>query len=81
MHELMMDDECDTGDKAFTIEDEGSTGPISKRVKVGGSSLYKVDRKLEVALKLEHRSSKVFIYGSPYEWQVYNALGISHGVP
>lgn len=36
---------------------------------------------LEVALKLEHRSSKVFIYGSPYEWQVYNALGISHGVP
>lgn len=46
MHELMMDDECDTGDKAFTTEDEGSTGPISKRVKVGGSSLYKVDRKL-----------------------------------
>ncbi|XP_071693630.1 casein kinase 1-like protein HD16 isoform X2 [Rutidosis leptorrhynchoides] len=36
---------------------------------------------IEVALKLEHRSSKGCNYGPPYEWQVYNALGGSHGVP
>ncbi|XP_021847756.1 casein kinase 1-like protein HD16 [Spinacia oleracea] len=35
----------------------------------------------EVALKFEHRSSKGCNYGPPYEWQVYNALGGSHGVP
>ncbi|KAL5697569.1 Casein kinase 1-like protein hd16 [Ranunculus cassubicifolius] len=36
---------------------------------------------LEVALKFEHRSSKGCNYGPPYEWQVYNTLGGSHGVP
>ncbi|KAD5507968.1 hypothetical protein R6Q59_031336 [Mikania micrantha] len=36
---------------------------------------------VEVALKLEHRSSKGCNYGPPYEWQVYNVLGGSHGVP
>ncbi|KAK2991817.1 hypothetical protein RJ640_006377 [Escallonia rubra] len=36
---------------------------------------------VEVALKFEHRSSKGCNYGPPYEWQVYNALGGSHGVP
>ncbi|GAV65523.1 Pkinase domain-containing protein [Cephalotus follicularis] len=36
---------------------------------------------LEVALKFEHRSSKGCNYGPPYEWQVYGALGGSHGVP
>ncbi|XP_047340939.1 casein kinase 1-like protein HD16 [Impatiens glandulifera] len=36
---------------------------------------------LEVALKLEHRTSKGCNYGPPYEWQVYSALGGSHGVP
>ncbi|AEC07749.1 putative protein kinase CK1-CK1-Pl family [Arabidopsis thaliana] len=36
---------------------------------------------LEVALKFEHRTSKGCNYGPPYEWQVYNALGGSHGVP
>ncbi|KAA8525242.1 hypothetical protein F0562_007097 [Nyssa sinensis] len=35
----------------------------------------------KVALKFEHRSSKGCNYGPPYEWQVYNALGGSHGVP
>jgi hypothetical protein len=34
-----------------------------------------------VALKFEHRTSKGCNYGPPYEWQVYNALGGSHGVP
>ncbi|CAA0821324.1 Protein kinase family protein [Striga hermonthica] len=36
---------------------------------------------LEVALKFEHRSSKGCNYGPPYEWQVYSALGGSHGIP
>uniref|UniRef100_M1BLG1 non-specific serine/threonine protein kinase n=1 Tax=Solanum tuberosum TaxID=4113 RepID=M1BLG1_SOLTU len=36
---------------------------------------------VEVALKFEHRSSKGCNYGPPYEWQVYNVLGGSHGVP
>ncbi|KAF5741656.1 Casein kinase I-2-like protein [Tripterygium wilfordii] len=36
---------------------------------------------LEVALKFEHRTSKGCNYGPPYEWQVYNTLGGSHGVP
>ncbi|QCE00161.1 casein kinase 1 [Vigna unguiculata] len=105
--EKEMDDEFDSGggrspDKAAPAEDEGSTAPIPERVQVGGSPLYKLDRKLgkggfgqvyvgrrvgagagalEVALKFEHRSSKGCNYGPPYEWQVYNALGGSHGVP
>eukprot|EP00249_Psilotum_nudum_P024355 c29166_g1_i16 orf=854-2647(-) len=36
---------------------------------------------LEVALKFEHRNSKGCHSGPPYEWQVYNALGGSYGVP
>ncbi|KAH6774228.1 Protein kinase family protein, partial [Perilla frutescens var. frutescens] len=36
---------------------------------------------VEVALKFEHRSSKGCNYGPPYEWQVYSALGGSHGIP
>ncbi|RVX12851.1 Casein kinase 1-like protein HD16 [Vitis vinifera] len=78
------------------------------QVQVGGSPVYKIERKLgkggfgqvfvgrrvtggnertsgpsatEVALKFEHRNSKGCNYGPPYEWQVYNTLGGSHGVP
>ncbi|KAL0447437.1 UNVERIFIED_CONTAM: Casein kinase-like protein HD16 [Sesamum latifolium] len=36
---------------------------------------------VEVALKFEHRNSKSCNYGPPYEWQVYSALGGSHGIP
>ncbi|KAE9584630.1 hypothetical protein Lal_00021743 [Lupinus albus] len=36
---------------------------------------------VEVALKLEHKTSKGCNHGPPYEWQVYNTLGGSHGVP
>ncbi|KAL9671221.1 hypothetical protein QQ045_008787 [Rhodiola kirilowii] len=98
-----------SGDKPIDGGDEGSTPPVPEKVQVGGSSLYKVERKLgkggfgqvyvgrrvsvgdtsqrngpgaiEVALKFEHKSSKGCGYGPPYEWQVYNTLGGSHGVP
>ncbi|KAI6690081.1 hypothetical protein NL676_026909 [Syzygium grande] len=83
---------------------EGSTVPLPEKVQVGGSPIYRIDRRLgkggfgqvyvgrrvsaintngpaEVALKFEHRSSKGCNYGPPYEWQVYNTLGGSHGVP
>lgn len=103
-----MDDDCDSGggrtaaDKGPVAEDEGSTPPIPEKVQVGGSPMYRVDRKLgkggfgqvyvgrrigagagavEVALKFEHKTSKGCNYGPPYEWQVYNVLGGSHGVP
>ncbi|PHU29348.1 hypothetical protein BC332_01441 [Capsicum chinense] len=93
--------------KAIAQED-GSTSLFPDQVQVGGSPVYKVERKLgkggfgqvflgrrltggnertngplalEVALKFEHRNSKGCSYGPPYEWQVYNTLGGSHGVP
>ncbi|XP_028778932.1 casein kinase 1-like protein HD16 [Neltuma alba] len=110
--EKQMDD-YDSGarsnDKGNAGEDEGSTAPLPEKVQVGGSPMYKIERKLgkggfgqvyvgrrisgvnmnertgpgavEVALKFEHRSSKGCNYGPPYEWQVYNTLGGSHGVP
>ncbi|XP_057735158.1 casein kinase 1-like protein HD16 [Arachis stenosperma] len=109
--EKQMDD-FDSGgrsNKANAGEDEGSTAPLPEKIQVGGSPLYKLERKLgkggfgqvyvgrrltggnlnertgpgavEVALKFEHRSSKGCNYGPPYEWQVYNTLGGSHGVP
>lgn len=34
-----------------------------------------------VALKFEHRNSKGCNFGPPSEWQVYNTLGGSHGIP
>lgn len=99
-------DEYDSGgrsaDKAPGAEEEGSTTPLPEKIQVGGSPLYRLDRKLgkggfgqvyvgrrvgagsgavEVALKFEHRNSKGCNYGPPHEWQVYNTLGGSHGVP
>ncbi|KAK7343248.1 hypothetical protein VNO77_11848 [Canavalia gladiata] len=84
-------------------EDDPNNPPFPERVQVGGSPMYKVERKLgkggfgqvfvgrreraagpgamEVALKFEHRNSKGCNYGPPYEWQVYNTLGGSHGIP
>ncbi|KAM1312931.1 hypothetical protein ACFX2F_017026 [Malus domestica] len=90
-----------SGDKGLAADDEGAA-PIPEKVQVGGSPVYKIEKKLgkggfgqvyvgrrmgagpgavEVALKFEHRSSKGCNYGPPYEWQIYNALGGSHGVP
>ncbi|TKY50595.1 Casein kinase I [Spatholobus suberectus] len=84
-------------------DDDANTTPFPDRVQVGGSPMYKVERKLgkggfgqvfvgrreratgagavEVALKFEHRNSKGCTYGPPYEWQVYNTLGGSYGIP
>ncbi|KAJ6372977.1 hypothetical protein OIU76_027331 [Salix suchowensis] len=78
-------DEHDSGggrsaDKVPGADDEGSTAPLPEKVQVGGSPTGGPGA-LEVALKFEHRSSKGCNYGPPYEWQVYNALGGSHGVP
>ncbi|KAL9678921.1 hypothetical protein QQ045_016773 [Rhodiola kirilowii] len=97
-----------SANKVAGQEEEGSTAPFPERVQVGGSPVYKIERKLgkggfgqvfvgrrvsggneratgaaalEVALKFEHRNSKGCSYGPPHEWQVYNTLGGSHGVP
>ncbi|CAO2837187.1 unnamed protein product [Amaranthus hypochondriacus] len=94
--------------KATGQDDDGNKSPFPERVHVGGSPLYRVERKLgkggfgqvfvgrringgnerstgpgalEVALKFEHKNSKGCNYGPPHEWQVYNTLGGSHGVP
>ncbi|KAF7814226.1 casein kinase 1-like protein HD16 [Senna tora] len=105
----MDDNDSGPNDKANVGEDEGSTAPVPEKVQVGGSPMYKIEKKLgkggfgqvyvgrrmnaentsertgpgavEVALKFEHRSSKGCNYGPPHEWQVYNTLGGSHGVP
>ncbi|CAO2816791.1 unnamed protein product [Amaranthus hypochondriacus] len=106
-------DEFDSGGNAVgrsgdRLNDDDAAAPLPEKVQVGGSPIYRIDRKLgkggfgqvyvgrrvngntsertgpgayEVALKFEHRSSKGCNYGPPYEWQVYSALGGSHGVP
>ncbi|GFZ18229.1 protein kinase family protein [Actinidia rufa] len=108
--EIVMGDDSGglSANKVNGKEEESSTTPFPERVQVGGSPLYKIERKLgkggfgqvfvgrrisggnerttgagamEVALKFEHRNSKGCSYGPPYEWQVYNTLGGSHGVP
>ncbi|KAK7304285.1 hypothetical protein VNO77_45153 [Canavalia gladiata] len=97
-----------SANKGVAQEDDSNAAPFPERVQVGGSPVYKVERKLgkggfgqvfvgrrvtggndrtagpgatEVALKFEHRNSKGCNYGPPYEWQVYNTLGGSHGIP
>uniref|UniRef100_A0A7I4CGD4 Protein kinase domain-containing protein n=2 Tax=Physcomitrium patens TaxID=3218 RepID=A0A7I4CGD4_PHYPA len=39
-----------------------------------------IHRPLRSSSKFEHRSDKHNNHGPPYEWQVYNTLGGSHGV-
>ncbi|KAG8061251.1 hypothetical protein GUJ93_ZPchr0003g18415 [Zizania palustris] len=52
---------------------------VGRRVSGGGS--HTGPDAQEVALKLEHRSSKGCNYGPPYEWQVYNYLNGCYGIP
>uniref|UniRef100_A0A2K2B1Q3 non-specific serine/threonine protein kinase n=1 Tax=Populus trichocarpa TaxID=3694 RepID=A0A2K2B1Q3_POPTR len=47
---------------------------VNKNEKAGAGAV-------EVALKFEHKSSKGCNYRPPNEWQVYDTLGGSHGVP
>ncbi|XP_019456647.1 PREDICTED: casein kinase 1-like protein HD16 [Lupinus angustifolius] len=54
---------------------------VGRRVTVANLSETTGPGAIEVALKLEHKTSKGCNYGPPYEWQVYNTLGGSHGVP
>ncbi|GMH12417.1 hypothetical protein Nepgr_014258 [Nepenthes gracilis] len=61
---------------------KGGFGQVYVGRRVGGSTNERTGQgAVEVALKFEHSSSKGCNYGPPYEWQVYNALGGSHGVP
>ncbi|CAM8889212.1 unnamed protein product [Rhodiola kirilowii] len=53
---------------------------VGRRVS-GGNEQATGAAALEVALKFEHRTSKGCNYGPPHEWQVYNTIGCSHGVP
>ncbi|KAK8288628.1 hypothetical protein V6Z12_D07G137600 [Gossypium hirsutum] len=52
---------------------------VGRRVS-GGNERATGSAAMEVALKFEHRNSKGYSYGPSYEWQLYNALGGSHGV-
>ncbi|TYG61385.1 hypothetical protein ES288_D07G144000v1 [Gossypium darwinii] len=52
---------------------------VGRRVS-GGNERATGSAAMEVALKFEHRNSKSYSYGPSYEWQLYNALGGSHGV-
>ncbi|KAG0456667.1 hypothetical protein HPP92_024455 [Vanilla planifolia] len=97
-----------SANKAVGQDEEVGTVPFPEKVQVGGSPIYKIERRLgkggfgqvflgrrvsgtsertmgpgayEVAIKFEHRNSKGCTYGPPYEWNVYSALGGSHGVP
>ena len=54
---------------------------LGKRVPGKGKDAEADKTPPQVALKLEHRSSKGCNYGPPYEWSVYGALGSVPGVP
>ncbi|KAL4291558.1 hypothetical protein GQ457_14G006370 [Hibiscus cannabinus] len=54
---------------------------VGRRVSSVNTSDRNGSGPVEVALKFEHRSSKGCNYGPPHEWQVYNTLGGTHGIP
>ncbi|CAM0948478.1 unnamed protein product [Alopecurus aequalis] len=53
---------------------------VGRRV-TGGNARSTGASAQEVAIKFEHNTSKGCNYGPPYEWNVYSALGGTHGVP
>eukprot|EP00245_Coleochaete_scutata_P006001 TRINITY_DN20102_c0_g1_i1.p1 TRINITY_DN20102_c0_g1~~TRINITY_DN20102_c0_g1_i1.p1 ORF type:complete len:771 (-),score=179.79 TRINITY_DN20102_c0_g1_i1:959-3271(-) len=60
---------------------KGGFGQVYVGRRITGGTERTGPNAVEVALKFEHRTSKGCNYGPPYEWQVYDALGGSHGVP
>ncbi|XP_047962273.1 casein kinase 1-like protein HD16 [Salvia hispanica] len=54
---------------------------VGRRISGGNINERTGPGAVEVALKFEHRNSKGCNYGPPPEWQVYNTLGGSYGVP
>lgn len=90
--DLGAEDEGSTAPLPEKVQFVGSpTYRIDRKLGKGGFGQVYVGRRIsgpagslavpEVALKFEHKSSKGCNYGPPYEWQVYNTLGGSHGVP
>ncbi|XP_051129637.1 casein kinase 1-like protein HD16 [Andrographis paniculata] len=93
---LVAEDEGSTAPLPERVQVGGSPAyRIDKKLGKGGFGQVYVGRRInpsiphertgpgavEVALKFEHRNSKGCNYGPPYEWQVYSALGGSHGIP
>ncbi|CAK8560245.1 unnamed protein product [Lathyrus sativus] len=62
---------------------KGGFGQVyfGRRISGGNLSERTGPGAVEVAIKFEHTSSKGCNNGPPNEWQVYNTLGGSHGVP
>ncbi|KAJ7560705.1 hypothetical protein O6H91_04G142200 [Diphasiastrum complanatum] len=60
---------------------KGGFGQVYVGRRICGGTERTGPQALEVALKFEHHTSKGCNNGAPYEWQVYNTLGGSHGVP
>ncbi|XP_028789718.1 casein kinase 1-like protein HD16 [Neltuma alba] len=62
---------------------EGGLGQVYVGRRVSGENMNETTgpEAVEVALKFKHKSSQGYEYGPPEEWQVYDALGGSHGVP
>ncbi|GLJ16407.1 hypothetical protein SUGI_0278400 [Cryptomeria japonica] len=60
---------------------KGGFGQVYVGRRVSGGTERTGPDAVEVALKFEHRTSKGCNYGPPYEWQVYNTLNGSYGLP
>lgn len=54
---------------------------VQRKKGADGGAILEGAQATEVALKLEHKTSKGCTNGPPYEWHVYSQLGDSHGIP
>eukprot|EP00955_Chlamydomonas_euryale_P036271 350389-Chlamydomonas_euryale.AAC.2 len=54
---------------------------VQRKKGADGGAILEGASATEVALKLEHKTSKGCTNGPPYEWHVYTQLGDSYGVP